>query len=409
MATTTLGNKKVMDIIKLKENGKMVEFYVTKHNYENGLNGAGRTLVVRKECYDQRQWHGSNVNAYATSAIDTWLNGEYKNLFEADLRAAMGTTKFYYTPGNGNTTKTTLERAVFLLSATELGQTHTYLNAEGTALEGASTLKIAYLNGSVVYQWTRSPYTDSTNGAWYLNSSGSIGSNNYCSFTHGSRPAFTLPSTLSVSDDGSVQTNAAPTVTSDSGDSGVDLGSKAEPFDFRYTVGDEDGDTLTVTEKLDGATKKTREDVSSGEALTFECLSLPEEFQKITNGPHTLTVEVSDGKDKTTFAASFTKAVYEASITLKNPLTVEGDITAAVLGVVGEIPEDAEYKVEATNNANDSEPTWQDVTVAVKTGTNIVFANTTAANGAAFNFRITVKRGSSNAGGHISAITGAFQ
>lgn len=213
MATTTLGNKAVMSIVKLKENGVLVEFYVAKHNYEPGLNGQGRTLVVRKDCYDQRQWHGSNVNAYATSAIDTWLNGTYKNLLDADIRAVMGTTKFYYTPGNGNTTKTTLERSVFLLSATELGQTHTYLNQEGTALEGANTLKIAYLNGSAVVQWTRSPYTYGTNFAWGLLSNGGL-YNSYCSNAYGSRPAFTLPSNLYVSDDGSVSVNTAPGVPS---------------------------------------------------------------------------------------------------------------------------------------------------------------------------------------------------
>ena len=50
MATTTLGNKSVGSIVKLKENGVLVDFYVAKHDYENGLNGMGRTLVVRKDC-----------------------------------------------------------------------------------------------------------------------------------------------------------------------------------------------------------------------------------------------------------------------------------------------------------------------------------------------------------------------
>lgn len=131
MATTTLGNKSLGSIIKLKENGVLVDFYVAKHDYENGLNGSGRTLVVRKDCYDTRQWHGSKVNAYASSAIDTWLNGTYKNLLDADIQSVIGTTKFYYTPGNGNTTVTTLSRAIFLLSGTEWGQSHTYMKTEG--------------------------------------------------------------------------------------------------------------------------------------------------------------------------------------------------------------------------------------------------------------------------------------
>ena len=159
MATTTLGNKSVGSIVKLKENGVLVDFYVAKHDYENGLNGSGRTLVVRKDCYDTRQWHTSNVNAYATSAIDTWLNSTYKNLLDADIRGVIGTTKIKYTPGNGNTTVGTLERAIFLLSVTELGRSASYANTEGTALSIASSLQIAYLNGSAVVQWTRSPDT----------------------------------------------------------------------------------------------------------------------------------------------------------------------------------------------------------------------------------------------------------
>ena len=109
-------------IIKINENGSPVEFYVAKHNYETELNGAGRTLVVRKDCYDKRQWHSSNVNAYATSTIDSWLNGDYKNLLSASISKAISTTKFKYTPGNDNTTVGTLERAIFLLSATELNR-----------------------------------------------------------------------------------------------------------------------------------------------------------------------------------------------------------------------------------------------------------------------------------------------
>ena len=225
MATTTLGNKSTGSIIKLKENGTLVDFYVAKHDYESSLNGAGRTLVVRKDVYDQRQWHSSNVNAYASSTIDSWLNSTYKNLLDADIRSLIGTTKIRYTPGNGNWNVSTLERSVFLLSLTELGESHTYANTEGSALPIASTLKIAYQNGSPTYQWTRSPLTDDTDGAWRLGSSGDIGYSG-CTGTGGSRPAFTLPSSLYVSDDGSVFQNTAPsTPASISVPSSIDGGS----------------------------------------------------------------------------------------------------------------------------------------------------------------------------------------
>ena len=182
-------------IIKLNEGGSPVEFYVSKHDYESGLNGAGRTLAVRKDCYDKRDWDSGNVNAYASSDLDAWFNGTYKNLLDPAIQTAIGTTKFYYTPGNGNNTVGTLERDVFALSGTELGGSNRYANVEGSALPIASTLRIAYLNGSATIQWTRSPETGSGNTAFGMGSNGVIISH-FCRDTNGSRPCFTLPSTL---------------------------------------------------------------------------------------------------------------------------------------------------------------------------------------------------------------------
>lgn len=203
MANSLLSTKVAGSIIKIKESGSPVEFIVCKHDYESELNGSGRTLVVRKDCYDNRQWHSSNVNAYATSNIDAWFNSTYKNLLDADIRGAIGTTKFKYTPGNGNNIVSTLERAIFSLSATELNKSESWFNVEGTALEIASSLKIAYMNGSAVVQWTRSPFRNSRDYACHLNSDGTVDAN-YCASSYGSRPAFTLPSDALVDDSGNV-------------------------------------------------------------------------------------------------------------------------------------------------------------------------------------------------------------
>lgn len=406
MATTTLGNKSVGSIIKLKENGTLVDFYVAKHDYENGLNGSGRTLVVRKDCYDTRQWHGSNVNAYASSAIDTWLNGTYKNLLDADIQSVIGTTKFYYTPGNGNTTVTTLSRAIFLLSGTELGQSHTYMKTEGTALSIASTLLIAYLNGSAVAQWTRSPLTSNTYGAWILYSLGDL---NYysCSSTYGSRPAFTLPSTLSVSDDGSVSVNTAPTITG-SYATGTNLGTKTAGFNLTYTVADADGDTVTVKEYLDNVLQRTYT-ATLGATNTFQCVTAAN-FQTVLNGSHTLKVIANDGKaDSAAYTITFTKKVTKATVTLANALDADDTIQVMVMSLVGSVPADAKLEVLVTNNANDTNPVWEDATADIKNNVNHVFTNTTAANGFAFNFKLTVERGASDTGGYISNIGGAFE
>lgn len=603
MATTTLGNKSTGSIIKLKENGTLVDFYVAKHDYESSLNGAGRTLVVRKDTYDDRVWDNGNVNAYASSDLDSWFNSTYKNMLDADIRSLIGTTKIRYTPGNGNWTAGTLERAVFALSLTELGQSHTYANTEGSALPIASTLRIAYRNGSATTQWTRSPYTNGTSNAWGLGSDGGIYYGN-CYFSNGSRPAFTLPSSLYVSDDGSVFQNTAPstpasisipssinggtsitvswaastdeednlegyiverstnggsswtqiyqgsatstsnsvpfgtesvtyrvkaydsaglesgwktsstvtvtnnrapgapgsltvpavvrggsnlaiswTAASDSDGnlsgyelerqvdggswtqiykgsalaytdtitagwntvayrvrsydsynatstyvtsetrtvdnnaipvitssttSGTDLGTKEDGFDLTYTVTDADNDTVTVKEYLDDVLKRTYT-ATLGQSNTVQCVTAAN-WQKVLNGAHTIKVVANDTKaDSTPYTVTFTKAVYEASITLAEPMEADDTITVMVLNVLGSIPADADLEVLVTNNANDTEPVWEDATQDVKNGNNHVFTNQTAANGFAFNFKVNVGRGTSNTGGYITSIGGAFQ
>lgn len=603
MATTTLGNKSTGSIIKLKENGTLVDFYVAKHDYESGLNGAGRTLVVRKDVYDQRQWHSSNVNAWASCTMRSWLNSTYKALLDSDIQSLMGTTTYYYTPGNGNTTVTTRSDAVFLLSGTELGKSTSYLNVEGSALPIASTLQIAYQGGSATTQWTRSPRTDDTNNAWWLYSVGGIGDVS-CAFTSGSRPAFTLPSSLYVSDDGSVfqntapstpasisvpssinggtsitvswaastdaegnlegyiverstnggsswsqiyqgsatstsnsvpfgtesvtyrvkaydsaglesgwktsstvmvtnntapgapgsltvpaivkggstlaiswtaasdsegnlsgyelerqvdngswtqiykgpalaytdtitagwntvayrvrsydtynatstyvtsetrtvDNNNAPTITS-STTSGTDLGTKEDGFDLTYTVDDADDDPVTVKEYLDDVLQRSYT-ATLEQSNTVQCVTAAN-WQKVLNGQHTIKVVANDGKtDSSPYTVTFTKAVYEASITLAEPMDADDDITVMVLNVLGSIPADADLEVLVTNNANDTSPVWEDATQDVKNGNNHVFTNQTATNGFAFNFKVNVSRGSSNTGGYITSIGGAFQ
>lgn len=195
-------------LVKMNENGAPVEFYVAKHDYESDLNGAGRTLVVRKDVYDQRAWHSSNVNAWASCTMRSWLNSTYKAVLDTNIQNLMGTTEYYYTPGNGNNTVTSRSDSVFLLSLTELGRSHNYANVEGSVLPIASTLQIAYQGGSATIQWTRSSYTNNNNYAWGLYSNGNR-YNDYCTITHGSRPCFTLPSTVLVDENMNVIGGAA--------------------------------------------------------------------------------------------------------------------------------------------------------------------------------------------------------
>ena len=401
---TLLGNETLGTIVKLKENGVPQEFYVAKHGYPT--NGNGRTLLVRRYIYDTRQWHTSNVNAYASCVLDGWFENTYHTLFSESVRAMISAVTIPYTPGNGNNTVTTLSRRVFALSVTELGKTASYANVEGSALPIASTLQIAYnSSGSTVVQWTRSPYTSGTYNACYLYTDGDVG-NNFCIITRGARPAFTLPSSLSVSDDGSVTVNTAPVINYSGGSA---LGDKTEGFTLNYSVSDADGDAVTVTEKLDNVVQRTFAP-ALGETQQFQPV-LPANFQTILNGDHTITIEATDGKAAAApVNVTFSKAVHSASITLSTPLAADDMPTAIRLSITGDIPDDAVWTAEVCNNANDASPTWENIKPAIQSGYNFVFSNKTkTAENWGVNFRIEVTRGPSNTGGYIYAIEGGFQ
>ena len=201
-----------------------------------------------------------------------------------------------------------------------------------------------------------------------------------------------------------VDNNTTPTITTSSA---ANLGTKSSGFTISYSVDDKDaGDTLTVTEKLDGTTKRT---YTATRKTTNSFAVTGEYFQKITNGSHTMTVTVTDGKATVTKTFTFTKAVTAASITLAKPMEADAQITLCAITVGGLIPADAVFKVEVTNNSKDSSPVWEDATTEARNGRNHLFTNQTAANGFAFNFRVTAERGASGESGYIASIQGGFQ
>ena len=418
MANVKLGTKAVGSIVKIKVNGASKDFIVVQQGNPNTStydSSCAGTWLLMKDIYTTSTL--DNNNSYKDSSIHTYLNGTFYNLIDSDIRNAIKQAKIPYQNGTGSggslaTGANGLSTKVFLLSGYEVGWTTSddrNFPKDGIRLayfgsgSGGNSKRVAYNGSSAAIWWLRSPCTSNFD-VWRVSTDGS-GGNFWYSGSYGVRPAFILPSTLVVSDDGTVSVNTAPTVSTD----GAALGRKNAAFAWKYTVRDADGDTLTVTEKLDGKTAATRTGVASGTALTFEQTASAAGFQKILNGNHTITVEVSDGKETVSTSATFTKAVHAASVTLAEPLTVEGDITVAVLQVTGSIPDDATFKVEVTNNAKDAAPVWQDATTETKKGVNIVFENKTATNGAAFNFRVSISRGASGTGGYIEAISGAFQ
>ena len=617
MATVQLGTKAVGSIVKLKENGALVDYIVVHQGKPSSLYDAScdGTWLLRKDILETRQWHSSNVNDYANSTIKAYLNSTFLARFDANIQAQIKQVKIPYRPGSGtsqtvNSGANGLSCKIFLLSDREVGYTQSNVNSyivnDGAKLDyfkdgNGTSEKIAKLNGSAAGWWLRSPNTNSAANAWRVYSNGHADGNS-CTDTYGVRPALILPSSLLTSDDGSVNTNTAPTTPAsinipssveggksievswsaatdkennlegyvversvdgggtwtqvyqgsatsttntvpagsatvmyrvkaydseglystyrnsaqvsvfnnhapaapasiqvpaevlggnpltvtwsaasdpdnnltgyelerqvDGGDwaqvykgadtsytdnitrgwqsvnyrvrsydaynatsgyttgtaqpvnnnrapavscdtaSGSDLGTKDAGFSIPYSVNDEDGDPVTVTEAIDGVTLRTFS-ANLGGNNTFAVTG--DTFFKLLNGAHTLTASATDGRATTTHKLTFTKEVTEATITLAEPMAADDKITICVLSVAGDIPADADYTVEVTNNGNDDAPVWEDCTMEVRNGGNHVFENETAAKGFAFNFRVSAKRGPSGQGGYISSVQGGFQ
>ena len=617
MASVKLSTKAVGSIVKLKVDGTLRDFIVVHQGKPSSLYDAScdGTWLLLKDCLEQKRWHSANTNDYKNSEIHSYLNNTWLNKLDANIRAQVKQVKLPYVNGTANSAVASgangLSCKIFLLSGYEVGFTqsdNSYFPVDGARLAyfengtGTSALnkRIANYNGSATGWWLRSPYTDYTNYAWSVHTSGSC-YNGYCTGTYGIRPALVLPSSLLVSDDGSVSTNTAPTTpgsitipstiqggstitvqwtastdaennldgykverSTDGGSSwsqiyqgsslsttntvpagtntvmyrvkaydtqgsesgykissqvtvinnqapatppsitipnevlgggtvtitwgqasdpdgdlsgyelerkvdsgawsqvykgtatnytdnvtrgwatvayrvraydshnatsayaetptrsvnnnlppeitcanasGTDLGEKSSGFTVSYTASDPDEDTVTVKESIDGTVKRTF--TATDAANSFQVTG--ETFMKLLNGKRTLTIEATDGKAITTHTLTFTKKVDELFITSTEPMTADAKITLCVLSVIGNIPADAEYTVEVTNNALDDTPVWEDCTTQVKTGANYIFENETAANGYAFNFRISAKRGTSGVGGYITSVQGGFQ
>ena len=419
---TKLGDMAVGSTVKIKVDGTLRDFIIVQQGnpdstiYDSSCDG---TWVLMKDIYTRSTF--GNSNSYKDSRIHTYLNGTFYNLIDSNIRAAIKQVKIPYQNGTGSggslaTGSNGLSTKVFLLSGYEVGWTTSdngYFPKDGVRLayfgnsSSGNSKRIAYNGSSAAIWWLRSPYASNSSNVWCVYTGGSL-SYRWYSNSYGVRPAFILPSTLVVSDDGTVSVNTAPTVSTD----GAALGRKNASFAWKYTVRDADGDTLTVTEKLDGKSAKTRTGVASGTALTFEQTASAAGFQKILNGSHTITVEVSDDAETVSTSATFTKNVTGAQVSLTATLTADDTITVASMTLEGTLPTDMGLTVEMTNNALDETPVWEKCT-DVRLGesrafVHHAFTNKTAARGFAFNYKVTIARGASGVGGNITMIGGVI-
>ena len=427
--------------VYLMEDGTKVKFYALAHNYESGLNGNGRTLFCRESPATKGTRTGnsrSNASYWPSCLECSYYRNTYLANFTTTVKSWIGSTKIHvnslHNPLNNsspsyNMDVTSAGFSFFAISSVELGVSRfgSYNYSDGTTLSTAARTRLAAICSYGAF-WTRSPgpantdhRTDSdgdriyyfANGMYVQSASGaSFSLEQAYNYNIGYLPCFTLPETLYIDKDGFPTVNQPPEVTSAVGESGVALGEKNEPFALPYTVTDGDGDPMTITEKVNGVEMAVSENVATGTELTVQCLREKVLFQQILNGENTLTLEVDDGKTSTDWTATFTKNVTRAVLSLAQPLTADDTITVAALTMEGSFPADMSLTVEMTNNALDDSPVWENCTDIQRGESRAfvhhAFTNNAAARGFAFNYKVTIARGTSGVGGNITMIGGVI-
>lgn len=213
-----LSDLEIGQTIKLNLNGTPWDWLVVQQGlpssiYDDSCNG---TWLLLKDIYEKRQWNSTNSNVLETSTVQSYLNGDFLNLFDGNVKGAIKQVKIPYRKngGSGGTDQSGangLLCKIFLLSGYEIGFTtsdNTYFPVDGAKLSyfeagtGSSALnkRIAYLNGSAAYWWLRSPNTLYTSRVWLVDTDGSYYGDN-TSYLDGIRPALVLPSDFIVSEE----------------------------------------------------------------------------------------------------------------------------------------------------------------------------------------------------------------
>lgn len=112
----------------------------------------------------------------------------------------------------------------------------------------------------------------------------------------------------------------------------------------------------------------------------------------------------------TTKNITFQKRENEIVFTLKTPFQTDAAASVGIMNVVRQIPEGADFSVEACNNAYDTSPVWEDVTRFVRENRNFILLNEQkTASKWGFSFKVTVRRNTAQGEIFISSVGGNFK
>lgn len=323
MASVKLSTKALGSTVKVNENGTAAEFIVACHNYEAGLNGSGRTLLVRKTSLEDRELWGQLGSAtnldWNVSHMKYWVGNQYIVRLDEEIRKNLGKTN-YYCSGANSAGRT--YGSAFLLSAYELTGEKQYADSS-TKLDEA-VLRVLESGGGSPW-WTRSiwPEPQKENGdktesgrytrvclygkrdsddKWSIYKSGFPDAESADTATI--RPCFTVPEDMRVYEDGTLRESHAPVIINAYQNAGT-MGACGKGFSLPYAVYDDDIGTVTVTEYVN-ETQLRQFAAQNGQRLAF---TLDENVfeQLAAEKQHTIKITAENGIKTAEWTQTFFK------------------------------------------------------------------------------------------------------
>lgn len=190
------------------------------------------------------------------------------------------------------------------------------------------------------------------------------------------------------------------------------LGEFSTSFSQKYSVIDDEGGSLSIDESVDDELINfNSETFSEGVAKEFTFSFTPEQWVKLCNGNHTISLKVKDSYGESAERNyTFSKLETEIHLEYLIPIETNTQVVFGILTVSKYIAEAASFVAEVCNNGFDEEPTWENITAAVNLGGRFYLNNgLKSADKWGFNVRLKVNRENATEDSWISEVSGYFR
>lgn len=178
------------------------------------------------------------------------------------------------------------------------------------------------------------------------------------------------------------------------------FGEQDTPFSFKYKVTDAEGDKCSVRILFGSKVLDYKKEVELGKEQTYTFSKL--DFAKIPAGEISIKIEATDANEGVSSKIiTFNKTINGCGYVFKKETNAK--VTQAIVSVSRKIDEKSTFKAYVCNNANDANPTWEEVTEMMEKIYTLKNDKKTASKWA-FGLKVEVVRGKDAGDSYLNAI-----